>query len=238
LTDYVLGQTLANAYADQMQSGGDADSDDDSTADVNAAADSDDAVYAQTDTPITPEIKQQIAAEVQHQIAYESAVVSGAAQPSVGEFPASLQRNRVFVATTMLDVATTMQQTCGLTAGDVLLVEATPPQDSPTAALRVASSHRQDCPAGAIVSVLLIDLQAMQNSLRAELDAGLQALHNNQGQSGLPPAPLAAMGATQPSSLGAPDADANVAALIEAQQQSAKQTEASIVHAASAGQNQ
>jgi hypothetical protein len=78
----------------------------------------------------------------------------------------------------------------------------------------------------------------MQNSLRAELDAGLQALHNNQGQSGLPPAPLAAMGATQASSVGAPDADPNVAALIDAQQQSAKKAEASVVQAASAGQNQ
>jgi hypothetical protein len=46
------------------------------------------------------------------------------------------------------------------------------------------------------------------------------------------------MGATQASSVGAPDADPNVAALIDAQQQSAKKAEASVVQAASAGQNQ
>jgi hypothetical protein len=230
LTDYVLSQTLADGYADQQMQDPDAAPSDDANADPNPAP-ADDAVYAQADTPITPELKDQIAAEVQHQLAYESAVVSGAAQPSVGEFPASLRFNRVFVVASILDVATPDQQACALTPGDVLRLQAAPPEGSGTADLQVASSHRQDCPAGIVVTISLVDLQEMQNSLRAQLDAGLQALHTNQAQGGLPPAPASSMGETQPSSLGAPEADPNVAALLDAQQQQASRTETAAIQA-------
>jgi hypothetical protein len=230
LTDYVLSQTLADAYADQQAQDPGAAPSDEAAGDPNAAP-ADDTVYAQADTPITPELKDQIAAEVQHQLAYESAVVSGAAQPSVGEFPASLKFNRIFVVANILDVATSDQQNCALTPGDVLRLQAAPPEGSGTADLQVASSHRQDCPAGIVVTISLLDLQEMQNSLRAQLDAGLQALHTDQGQGGLPTAPASSMGATQPSSLGAPEADPNVAALLDAQQQQASRTETAAIQA-------
>jgi hypothetical protein len=232
LTDYVLAQTLADAYADRMQQAADPDalSLDDADADPNAA-DADDALYAQAETPITPQIKDQIAAEVQRQIALESAVASGAAQPSTGEFPASLTSNRVFVVAGILDVSTPEQQVCALTPGDVLRLEAAPPEGSGTADLRVASSHRQDCPAGILVTISLADLQEMQNSLRAQLDAGLEALHASQGQGGLPPAPPSSMGAAQQSSLGAPAADPYAAALLNAQQQDASRTETAAMQA-------
>jgi hypothetical protein len=230
LTDYVLSQTLADAYADQAQAAPEPGglSYDDANADPNIAA-GDDALYAPAETPITPELKDEIAAEVQHQLAYESAVVSGTAQPSAGEFPASLKPNSLFVVSSILDVATPGQQSCGLTPGDVLRLESA--DSSGAAGLRVESSHRQDCPAGTVVTVALLDLQEMQNSLRAQLDSGLQALHADQGQGGLPAAPPSSMGATQPSSLGAPPADPNVAALLDAQQQEASRTETAAVQA-------
>jgi hypothetical protein len=222
LTDFVLAQTLADAYADRMQQ---VQNPDDASANSDAVG-ADDTLYAPADSPITPELKDQIAGEVQHQLAYESAVVSGAAQPSVGEFPASLKSsNRVFVVASILDVATPDQQACALTPGDVLRLEATPPEASATADLRVASSHRQDCPSGIVVTISLLDLQEMQNSLRTQLDAGLQALHTGQGHGGLPPAPVSSMGPTQAGSLGAPEPDPNVAALLDTQQQEAARTE-------------
>ena len=225
LADYVLGQTLAEAYADRMQQTQGASSFDDADAPVAA----EDELYATADTPITPELKDEIAGEVQHQIAYESAVVSGQAEPSVGEFPGSLKANRVFVVSSILDVATPDQQACALTPGDVLRLEAVPPDDAGTADLRVASSHRRDCPAGIVVTLSLLDLQEMQNSLRAQLDAGLQALHASQGQGGLPPAPPSSMGATQAGPLGTLQADPSVAALLDAQQQEASRAEAAAV---------
>ncbi len=228
LTDYVLSQTLADAYADRMQSDGD-----EAALDPNGA-DGDDTLYAPADTPITPEVKDQIAAEVQHQIAYESAVVSGAAQPTVGEFPASLQPNHVFVVANILDVATPDEQSCSLTAGDILRLEATPPEGSGTADLRVASSHRHDCPVGTVVTISLFDLQEMQNSLRGQLDAGLQQLRQSQGQGGLPAAPASSMSAIVSPPVPPPDPDPNVAAQLDAQQQEASRTETAAVQAASA----
>jgi hypothetical protein len=183
-------------------------------------------LYAEIDTPISPQVKEEIAAEVQHQLAYESAVVSGAAQPSAGEFPVSLQSsNPVFVVASIVDVVTPDQQACSLTPGDVLQLDSPPPEGSATADLRVASSHRLDCPAGGEVTVSLLDLQEMQNSLRAQVDAGLGVLHASQGQGGLPPAPASSMGSTQPSPLGVPAADPNVGALLDAQQQEASRAE-------------
>ena len=201
----------------------------DDTGAVPGAADGDDTLYAPADTPITPQIKDQIASEVQRQIAFESAVVSGSAQPSAGEFPLSLTANRLFVVADILDVATPGQQACSLTPGDVLRLEAAPPGGSGTADLRVASSHRQDCPAGTMVTVSLVDLQEMQNSLRAQLDGGLQTLRADQGQGGLPAAPPSALGAVQPSSVGQPAADPSVATLLDAQQQDATRTESAAV---------
>lgn len=152
LTDYILAQTLANGYADQQEQNPDDASFDYASADTDSDdAAADDTLNAQADTPITPELKDQIAAEVQHQLAYESAVVSGAAQPSVGEFPASLQPNRVFVAVSILDVATPDQQPCTLTAGDVLRLDAAPPEGSGTADLRVlgpVEAQRTENPTG------------------------------------------------------------------------------------------
>jgi hypothetical protein len=228
LTDYALSQTLANAYADRNQQDPDAASYDDSGADQ--AAD-DETLYAQEDTPITPELKNEIAADVQHDLAYESAVISGQAQESAGEFPGSLKPGRVFVVATQIDVATPDDRACSLTAGDVLRLDATA-EGSGTADLRVASSHREDCPAGIDVTVSLADLQDMVNSLRAQVDAGLAALHAGQGRNGLPAAPQTLMGATQQSALPAPPPDPSVDALIGQQRKDALVTEKTAVQSA------
>jgi len=231
LTDYVLAQTLAAGYADQMQAAQDADGAAfDDTAGGDQAAD-DDTLYAQADTPITPELKDEVAAEVQHQIAYESAIVSGQAQPTVGEFPGSLKPGRVFVVANAIDVSTPDDHVCSLTPGDVLRFNAAA-EDSGTGDLRVASSHRQDCPAGITVTLSLADLQEMVNTLRAQLDAGLAALHADQGQGGLPSAPPSSMGAGQASEFAAQPADSSVGALIDQQRQDALNAETAAAQSA------
>src|ERR1035438_1406768 len=107
-------------------------------------------------------------------------MASGQVDPSAGEFPASLKPNRIFLVSNILDVSTPDQYVCSLTPGDVLRLDAAI-AGSETANLQVASSRRGDCPAGIVVTISLVDLQEMQNSLRAELDNGLATLHIIQG---------------------------------------------------------
>jgi hypothetical protein len=236
LADYMLSQTLANAYAMQNQAPplpgyGDPDP----AAYAAAPPPGSGELYAQNDTPITPDLRNAIADEVGRQLAYENAVASGTAQQTVEELPNSLKPDRVFVVSTTLDVSTSDSQVCELTAGDVLRVTAPPAADSPAATLRVASGKRQDCPAGVEVSISVQDLAEMQNSLRAQMDAGLETLRTSQGQGGLPKAPQAAMAQAPRPALDVPlPPDPNVAGLLDAQQQDAQRTELATVQAVAA----
>jgi len=233
LTDYFLARTLQDAYQQQMSMayvGNDADT----PPAEDAGPPPEGTVAAETWSPITPELKAAIADEVQHQLAYENAAASGTLPANVGELPSALKPNHVFVVANSLDVTTTDEQTCALSPGDVLRLTAAPPDDSPVADLRVASSKRADCPAGVQVSVSLQDLQDMQNNMRAQLDAGLQELRTRQGNGGLPAAPQSAVAPpprpVMDSALFAPDA--NVAGMLETQQQEAKQAESGLVQTA------
>jgi hypothetical protein len=230
LADYFLSRTLADAYAAQNQA---------PPPPGNGYAESgqapDGELYAQADTPITPALRDAIADEVRRQLAYENAISSGTAQQTVEELPNALKPGRIFVVATPLQVSTTDGQTCDLSPADVLQLNAEPAPDSPDALLQVASGKRQDCPAGVSVSVQLQDLAEMQNNLRAQMDAGLDALHSGQGQGGLPQAPPSAMAAApRPAMLDVQlPPDPNVAGLLDVQQQDAQRTEQAAVQLAS-----
>jgi hypothetical protein len=249
LADYYLSQTLAGSYQQDAPADGDG-SGDPGAADPQYAADDQvlysdgssgpgDDAYAQTDTPITPDVKQGIADEVQQQLAYENAA---AAQPgqaaTLTDLPQVLQPNHLFVVSYAMNVTTADQQGCGLEGGNVLKLVAAPDTDSPAANLTVVSSRRGDCPAGAQVTISLDDLQEMQNNFRAQLDAGLHTMHDQQGQGGLPGAPNSAIG---PPPVPGPDLPAdgeNVAAVLQAQQRQALATEAQVTQTAFAAQAQ
>jgi len=96
--------------------------------------------YAASDTPITNEVKQDIAAEVQDQLsdrlgtddAHAADVATGSAsstaQPAQSDLAQIVQPGDVFVVSTPIDVSTASNQRCGLSPGDVLsLVEAPDP---------------------------------------------------------------------------------------------------------------
>ena len=241
LTDYYLSQMLAAQYAAQNQAqplpgygppqGGPGYGD----PQAQGAPPQSGELYAQADTPITPALRDAIAAEVSRQLAYENAIASGTAQPTVQQLPNALRPGRVFVVSANLQVTTEDGQTCDLTPADVLQLNAAPPPDSPTAILTVASGKRQDCPAGVNVAVQMQDLAAMQNDMRAQMDAGLETLHSGQGQNGLPAAPAAAMaGPTRPA-LDVPlPPDPNVPGLLDAQQQDAQSAELATVQSVAA----
>jgi hypothetical protein len=230
LTDYFLGQTLADGYqgSDQADSGPQ-----DSEYAGDDAPPPDDEPYAPADTPITPEIKQIIAEEVQQQLAYENAAAAKPDDaPPLDGLPQVLTLNHLFIVNLGIDVTTADGQQCGLSTGDVIKLMAVPPPDSVTADLLVVSSRKGDCPAGITVSVPLGDLQEMQNNFRAQLDSGLQALRDQQGKGGLPGAPMSAI-APPPRPVDEPPAgNINVQAQLDAQQQQANQAESTVTQSA------
>ena len=238
LTDYYVGQMLAGAYdvnqpdGAQDPSTGPSQDDPDQPADANvgdpsADAAPDDEVYAQADTPISPEIKQSIAQEVQQQLAYENGAAS--AQPdqaaTLDDLPQVLQPGHVFVVDADLNATTSQDQVCTLSTGNVLRLRGRPADDDAVADLVVISSRRADCPAGAHVELSLDNLEEMHNAFRARLDEGLATLRQQQGHNGIPAAPGSAIAPPpRPTDYPAPDA-ADTAAMLDSARQQATQAE-------------
>jgi hypothetical protein len=236
LTDYYLSETLAADFDAGAQAGCAAGG-----GDAAAGYDSqeDDETYAPADTPITPEIKQMIAEEVQRQLAYENAAAAKPDDaPALDGLPQVLTAGHLFVASQALSVTTADGQQCALSAGDTTRLIATPPDDAVAADLIVVSSRKGDCPAGVTVSVPLESLQEMQNNFRAQLDSGLQTLHAQQGQNGLPGAPYSAIAPPPRPSDEPPADDENVQSLLDAQQQQATQEETGVTQSAFASSPQ
>jgi hypothetical protein len=205
LTDYMIGDTLATAYAQRKDAAlsdniEDAATDDSAAADTTANDDSEggqpETIQADATTPITPEIKAEIAEEVKQELANDNAAAANTSKVSFDVLPTALQTpNHVFVVSNDLDVTTADQQICALQAGDMLQLLAPAESDAGLVQLRVASSKRMDCPAGILVSVSRQDLQEMQNSFQARIEAGLEKLRNDHGLAGLPAAPAEAVAA-------------------------------------------
>jgi hypothetical protein len=234
LADYYIGQTLAAGYVSEAPSN---DGQQQADAAYPNAQPTEDEAYAQTDTPITPEVKQAIADEVQRQLAYENAASTQPEQAaSLSDLPQVMTPNHMFVVSESLNVVTSDGQSCGLAAGEVVRLVATPAEDSPTADLTVVSSRRLDCPAGVTVSLNIEDLEEMQNNFRAQLDSGLKTLHDRQGQGGLPGAPNSAIAPPPRPGEDVPEDNThNVEALLSAQDKKATQVEFSMTQVAFAG---
>lgn len=174
LTDYLLAQTLSDAYQDRA---------------ATVARNGDN--FAKADTAISPETKQILAAEVQEMVAAGNKAAGDPSPESnlAGELPDVVKHERsVFVVASNLDV-TDENGECGLTPGDILEMDAPLPQDAVTADVRVISSKRTECPASSLVRVSVDQLQEMHNNLRQRVDEGMQQLRASQGSSGIPVAP-------------------------------------------------
>lgn len=202
LTDYAIGDTLSTAY--QLQADGmfDGDGSSEYAADADMGGDDFDSdsgqqfIHADVTTPVTAEIKSDIAEQVKQELANDNAEASHQIALNYDALAASLQKpNHVFVVSSDLDVTTPEQQTCALRAGDMLTLPEAVANDSALVQLRVASSQRMDCPVGVLVSVAVPDLQEMQNSFQARVESGLGVLQHEQGRNGLPSAPADAMSA-------------------------------------------
>ena len=149
-------------------------------------------------TPLSPEVKQQIADEVQHQMQQETAEANANAQGQIPNSPMGVEalfadkQTHVFVASSDLSLTDSVSgRPCQVTQGDVLQVQPLAPGNNSSfvTATVLASKGGSDCGATANVSVKLDDLQEMQNHMRETADEGLKELQAKQGQGGLPSAP-------------------------------------------------
>jgi hypothetical protein len=222
LTDYIISTDLQAAYAAQQQAG-----------EANGAP------QAAGGPPIlSPDIKQQIANEVQSQLALENQegqqnTQGQAPDPGSSGIPRLLSDGQahVFVVGAPLDVTNSSQAECALSDGDVLQLPAgsgAPAAGATTVSLVVlASKGGQECQQSSTVTVQLTDLQEMQNSMRANIDQGLQNLQSKQGTAGVPALPAAAQSQPAPAQYAAiaPPPDPNAGAEIQQQTQQANQAE-------------
>jgi hypothetical protein len=227
LTDYIVAQTLMASYQAQQAAAADA-------AAATAAA------YA---TPLTPDVKNLIAAEVQQQLNIERVEAAAGANPgdaggsSVARLLTDGQQH-IFVVSAGLDVTSNAGGECFVTEGDVLQLRGVVPPGQP-ASLTVLASKGQDCPKGSMVQVQVADLQDMQNHMRETLDQGMGDLQQKQGQGGIPAAPTAAAAPPQQTAFAAiaPPADPNVQTELKQQTQEADQAEREVLQEAGSGPN-
>ncbi len=196
LTDYLLGQTLAAGYyADAPASGcpGDDAQADDAGVDADATGDD---LDAQSDTPISPDIQQAIADEVQQQLAYENAASTQpdpATASNLTDLPQVLTPNHVFVVSQPLNIFTADSQSCALEAGNVLRLIAAPAVDAAAADLTVVSSRK------GIVRLAFMSPSRFRTSRRCRITSEpswtrvCKPFTDQQGQGGLPTAPYSAI---------------------------------------------
>lgn len=220
LTDYMISADLQQAYAAQADLGG-----------APPAAET----PASAGPMLTPEIKQQIAAEVRNQIALENQEAQlNAAQADIDPGSSGIDRllndkqAHIFVVGSPLDVVDATETECSLSEGDVLALQGPSAPNAQAASLVVlASKGAKECGRQATVTVALEDLQEMQNHMRATIDQGLEDLKTKQGQDGLPPLPPAAQQAQAQAQYAplAPPSDPDAAAEIQQQADKADQLE-------------
>jgi hypothetical protein len=239
LTDYLVAQSLENAYQQQQTAG-----------QQQQAGYQQQGMYdnnsSQAPAPLTPEVKQQIAEEVRRQIALENSERQNAGGANSMPDPASSGIARmmsdntphVFVVSAPLNLVSATGE-CAITEGDVLQMQGAPANDATSATAVVLASKGQDCARGSSVQVAFADLQEMQNHMRETLDQGLAELQKKQGTGGLPSLPPAA--ATAPTQAGfatiAPPPEPTEATDITRQIQDSSQAEQDALSTALSGPN-
>jgi hypothetical protein len=140
----------------------------------------------------------------------------------------SFQNTRIFVAGAEVDVVDSTGNECSISEGDALRLTVLPPPDKTAADVVVLSSKGgQECHSGATVQVAIVDLQEMQNHMRAMIDQGLGQLQSNQGTGGLPVIPAIANAPPVQAAFAtnAPAPDPNGAAELQQQLAQADQAE-------------
>jgi len=215
LTDYMVSNSLAGAYQARIDSG-------------------------QTWQPIigqaavSSDVKALISDEVQRQIALEnSEAVATAKNEDPDPQSSGIARQlsdgvaHVYLVGQSLDLVDITGNECTVTSGDVLQLKTTAANATNANLMVMASKGGQECSKSTTVSVMLSDLQDMQNYMRETIDQGLGKLQNDQGKGGLPHVPPTATGSVVKASfaISAPPPEPNCADEIAAEAQEGDKVE-------------
>jgi hypothetical protein len=190
ITDYYLAAVLQSAYTSQVSSPSENPTGNDNSNDYSSDAGGD--TFSGATAPITPDLKAQIAQDVQNQISSDAATSGedlGSTAAADGGLESALQPNHIFVVSQPLNVVTDQDQSCSLSPGNVLKLVAPPGNGVPTAEVWVAASHEGDCPETAEVTLTTNDLQEMYNDFRAGIDEASKAIGSGASSNQLPPPP-------------------------------------------------
>lgn len=225
LTDYLIAANLQAGYQAVAEA---------NAAAANAPPPDQGAAEASAQTPLTPEVKQAIADEVQRYLAAERAAAvapqQAAAAPTGDQVPDALNpAERVFVVASGLDVTVPATgRECTLTAGDVVMRLSDTPDANQNLTANIQSTKKADCPTGQTVAIGVQDLQEMHNQFLEHLDDGLKMLADKGGTGGLPKPPDTGTSAGE---VPSPAPDAGAATQLAAQQQQAEQTQSQVQQA-------
>jgi len=220
LTDYVLTSSLQVAYQNRQEYP------------PTPGAAAPDQASAQP-APVSPEVKEAMAQEVQAEVTQEQAEASqgGTGAANGQALPPVLDPNqRTVLVSQSLDVPAGTA-TCALTAGDVVNRGGDNLLPGNKVAVNVVSSKAGDCPANTSTQIDLAVLQEMHNQFQEQVDAGLSTLASSQGSGGLPSGPVA-NGVPTPDGTAQPDRD--VVATLAQQQSEADNAEATATDGANA----
>lgn len=142
--------------------------------------------YAQAviDEKIKAQVREQVEAELRSREKQESVSMEKA-----------LKANYVHVISNDMNVAVLgTDESCSLTAGDIVKVAKTPASEDETVGMTVVTSKKGNCPPNKKILVSLNDLQDMKNNFSESIDKALVKLSEEQGKGGLPTAPKEAQG--------------------------------------------
>ena len=204
LTDYALASTLDASYDEGA---------DDAYGDA-----SDYALAADEAVPISTELKDAIADDVERYLREQQTLAQNAGpDASQNGFVDSLRPGSPFIVNTNLDASTTDDTLCGLSAGNILRVAEAPQGDATVVVLRVASTRRGDCPSGTEVVLPLQDLQEMRNAMLGAIDDGMAKMQAEVRAGSLPRAPSDAMAAPRQVFAGDRGDDEDVSGLLAGQ---------------------
>jgi hypothetical protein len=196
LTDFLLAENLRTAYEERQQ----------------YASEKEAAPAGEEGTGLTPDVKEQIAAEVQRQLAEEQAAPEQTPSPAGASAearpPALDPRELVFVVSNSFDVKTDDGAECGLSPGDVITRNGEPDTDN-LVPVSVLTAKQGGCDVGTTAKLSVEALQEMHNSFREKLDAGMQKLAESQGKNGLPPSPVPPQARPNPDGTAPPDPEAS-----------------------------
>ncbi len=196
MTDYVISQDMQQAYQAGLAAGssnpGNAGSGYAQTADPNGAAN-----FASAPPPvITPDLKQQIEAEVRAELQEQQALANsgaGTVAPPVGQnesdvLPVALKQEHTLFRIVAPLKAQINGQSCSLNTGDYILRTSGMLEDG-TVSVTVRASRSTDCPQGGVTQISLNDLTEMENERDQMISDGLRVIAANMGKNGLPNGP-------------------------------------------------